>query len=152
MRRRLILIVLCLCWSSAASAVPQKALELFQRALVQEQAAGNLKEAIALYQQAAKEAGGDRELAARSLMRAAACYEKLASTQAPQLYQEVIRNYPDQREHVATAQSRLQELRRTSSTRTAAAPRLNAASAGMASIVSPMINSYCLGCHNQQRK
>src|SRR5262245_9671427 len=118
MRKTLIAIVLCFCCCSLASAVPQKALELFQKALVQEQAAGNLKEAIALYQQAAKEAGGDRELAARSLVRAAACYEKLASPQAAQLYQDVIRNYPEQREQVATAQAHLQELRRAHSTQT----------------------------------
>ena len=142
MRKQLTAIVLCLCCCSLASAVPQKALELFQKALVQEQAAGNLKEAIALYQQAAKEAGGDRELAARALMRAAACYEKLVSPQAAQLYQEVIRNYPEQREQVASAQARLQELRRTQP------PRANA----MSSMVAPMINSYCIDCHNQRKR
>jgi len=145
MRKNLIAIVLCFCCCSLASAVPQKALELFQKALVQEQAAGDLKEAIALYQQAAKEAGGDRELAARALVRAAACYEKLASPQAAQLYQEVIRNYPEQREQVATAQAHLQELRRVQSARTNAALR-------MSSVVAPMINSYCIVCHNQQSK
>ena len=66
MRKHLIAIVLCVCCYSLASAVPQNALELFQKGLVQEQAVGNLTEAIQLFERAATEAGGDRELAAKA--------------------------------------------------------------------------------------
>src|SRR5207302_8824907 len=57
-------------------------LEIYQRALVQEQAAGDLPEAMELYEQAAKEAGTDRGLAARALIRAAGCAEKLGQPAA----------------------------------------------------------------------
>src|SRR6516165_1747945 len=92
---------------TALGAGPQAALELYQRALVQEQAAGNLPQAIELYRQAAKESGSDRSLAARALIRAAESYEKLGQPDALELYTEVLRTYPEQREQVALAQSRL---------------------------------------------
>ncbi len=83
--------------------------ELFQKALVKERAAGNLEEAIELYQRAAKESAGDRALAAKSLLAAARCYEKLGKDGATKLYQEVARNYSDLRE-AATARQRLAAL------------------------------------------
>ena len=49
----------------------QSAQELYQRGLVQEHANGDLKQAIALYVQAAKMAGTDRALAAKALVRMA---------------------------------------------------------------------------------
>src|SRR5215472_2662681 len=95
-------------------AFSESALELYQRALVQEQAAGNLPQAIELYRQAAKEAGGDRGLAARALIRAAGSYEKLGQPAASELYTEIMRTYPEQQEEVALAQSRLAALKRSS--------------------------------------
>jgi Tol biopolymer transport system component len=83
--------------------------ELYQKALVKERAAGNLEEAIELYQRAAKESAGDRMLAAKSLLAAARCYEKLGKDGATKLYQEVARNYGDLRE-AATARQRLTAL------------------------------------------
>ncbi len=83
--------------------------ELFQKALVKERAAGNLEEAIELYQRAAKESAGDRTLAAKSLLAAARCFEKLGKDGATKLYQEVARHYSDLRE-AATARQRLAAL------------------------------------------
>ena len=142
MRKILITIVLCLCCCSLASAVPQNALELFQKALVQEQAVGNLTEAIQLFERAATEAGGDRELAARAWIHAAACYEKLGSLKAGQIYQDVVRSFPEQREQVRTAQERLSALRR--------APQ-SAAVLDVSSAVGPMFQTYCLNCHTPNR-
>ena len=79
---------------AARAAGLETALELYQRALVQEQAAGNLPEAIQLYRQAAREAGSDRGLAARALIRAAGSYEKLGQPAASELYTEIMRTYP----------------------------------------------------------
>ena len=45
--------------------------ELFQRAVTQEQAAGNLPEAIKFYQQVAKHYASNRPLAAKALVQAA---------------------------------------------------------------------------------
>ena len=72
--------------------------ELFQKGITQERAAGNLEEAIKLYQRVAKEFASDRPLAAKALVQAARCYEKLGQDKAVQLYERVAREYGDQRE------------------------------------------------------
>ena len=87
------------------SLLSENAQEIYQRALVQEQAAGDLKQAIALYRQAAKEAGKDRALAAKALIRAAGSQEKLGQPEAAESYAEVIRVYPEQRDQAQTAQA-----------------------------------------------
>src|SRR2546422_877867 len=99
-------------WSLAL--LGQNAQEIYQRGLVQEQAAGNLKQAIELYLRAAKEAGKDRTLAAKALIRAAGSEEKLGQPGASEVYAEVMRLYPEQREQASVAQVRLAALRRTS--------------------------------------
>ncbi len=93
--------------------VAQSAQEVYQRGLVEEQATGNLKQAIALYAQAAQIAGKDRALAAKALMRMAGAHEKLgAEADAEKSYSELLRAYPEQRTEVAVAQQRLAVLRR----------------------------------------
>src|SRR5437870_2098129 len=92
----------------------QNAQEIYQRGLVQEQAAGNLKQAIELYLLAAKEAGKDRTLAAKALIRAAGSEEKLGQPEAAEVYAEVIRTYPEQREQARVAQAKIALLRRAS--------------------------------------
>jgi len=64
------------------SILSQNAQEIYQQALVQEQAAGKLPQAIELYLQAAKGAGKDRTLAAKALIRAAGSREKLGQPEA----------------------------------------------------------------------
>jgi len=81
--------------------------ELYQKAVVQERAAGNLEEAIKLYQHVAKEFASDRALAAKALVQAARCYEKLGQDKAVKLYEQVARDFGDQRESAATARERL---------------------------------------------
>jgi Tol biopolymer transport system component len=85
--------------------------ELFQKAVTQERAAGNLEEAIKLYQRVATEYASDRALAAKALVQEARCYEKLGKDKAVKLYEQVARDYRDQREPVATANARLVVLR-----------------------------------------
>src|SRR5215471_10293020 len=85
--------------------------ELFQKALITERAAGNLEEAIKLYHRVAKEFASDRALAAKALVQEARCYEKLGKDNAVGIYQQVARDYKDQREPAATANSRLAALR-----------------------------------------
>jgi WD40 repeat protein len=85
--------------------------ELFQKAVTQEQAAGNLPEAIKLYQQVAKDYASNRPLAAKALVQAARCYEKLGEGQAQKLYEQVTRDFSDQVELANTARSRLAALR-----------------------------------------
>ena len=93
--------------------VAQSAQELYQRGLVQEQATGNLQQAVALYAQAAQSAGRDRALAAKALTRMAGAQEKLGfEAEAEKSYDELLRAYPEQREEVTSARQRLTALRR----------------------------------------
>jgi Tol biopolymer transport system component len=85
--------------------------ELFQKAVTQERAAGNLEEAIKLYQRVAKEFASDRPLAAKALVQEARCYEKLGQDKAVKLYEQVARDFGDQREPAATASARLAVLK-----------------------------------------
>jgi hypothetical protein len=91
----------------AATVYAQSAGEFYQRALVQENGVGNLQNAIELYQRAAKEAKDDRAMAARALMGAARCYERLGQNEAKKLYEQVSQAYPDQRAAAEDARTRL---------------------------------------------
>jgi hypothetical protein len=138
-------IVLLLALSFALLA--QNAQELYQRGLVQENANGNLSEAIKLYSQAAKSAGKDRALAAKALIRVAGCEEKLGhQAEATNAYAEVVRVYPEQRTEAATAQDRLNQLRKTSSASSPAAP--TSGQTDVFFLTGPLFESYCVSCHN----
>ncbi len=91
----------------------QSAQELYQRALVQEHANGDLSQAIALYADVVQTAGKDRSLAAKALVRMGGSQEKLgAEPDAEKTYDGLLRAYPEQRAEVAVAQERLKALRR----------------------------------------
>jgi len=114
----------------------QSGQELYQRGLVQEHATGDLKQAIALYTQAAQTAGRDRALAAKALIRKAGAQEKLgANADAARAYAEVAGAYPEQRAEVAVAQGRLTALRRA--TRAGATPDAIAAAHAANTALSP---------------
>lgn len=107
---KLRILVAGLMFGSAAMAADSGA-ELFQKAVTQERAAGNLEEAIKLYQRVAKEFASDRALAAKALVQEARCYEKLGQDKAVKVYEQVARDFGDQREPAATASARLSALR-----------------------------------------
>src|SRR2546425_1913205 len=135
-------------WSLAL--LGQNAQETYQRGLVQEQAAGNLKQAIELYLQAAKEAGKDRSLAAKALIRAAGSQEKLGQPEAADLYAQVMRTYPEQREQASVAQARLAALRLVSPARSQGAG--SSARTDVSAVAAPVFEEYCITCHNQTRR
>lgn len=95
----------------AAPALAQTGHDLFQQALVKEQADGDLRAAIALYERIAQEFSVDRPLAANALVQMGQCYERLGSQEAEQAYQRVVREYADQTEIVTRARARLAALR-----------------------------------------
>jgi Tetratricopeptide repeat len=99
-------IIFALAMSAAESGA-----ELFQKAVTAERAAGNLEEAIKLYQRVATEFASDRALAAKALVAEARCYEKLGKDNAVKIYEQVARDYKDQREPSTTANARLAALR-----------------------------------------
>ena len=92
----------------AAITVQQDGRDLFQQALLRERADGKLEEAIEIYRRVLDVAADDRGLAAQALVRIGACYEKLGRPEASDTYKRVLREYPDQAEAVAAAQTRLE--------------------------------------------
>jgi Tol biopolymer transport system component len=74
---------------------------------------GDLKAAIEAYKKVAATYGNDRAVAAKALVRAGQCYEKLGEAQAKEArvtYGRVVREYADQPEIVAQARARLAAL------------------------------------------
>ncbi len=141
-----ILVVLAL--SAATSA--QQASELYEQGLVQEHATGHLEDAIRLYTQAARAAADDRELAAKALVHAAECHEKLGHrADASNLYAEVMRAYPEQRAQVSVAQERLKVLRRQPP---AGGSKKSDADASVAASTAEVLERYCNRCHNASVK
>jgi tetratricopeptide (TPR) repeat protein len=150
MRGRSIAIVLSFVLTLSRIAAAQEASELYQRALVQEHAEGNLAEAIALFKQAAQVAGRDRALAARALVHVGGSYEKLGrQPDAALAYAEVIRVYPDQRAEAAQAQQRLSALRRQARTTSEGAAT---GDAGELTSLMPLFERYCTRCHGGDSK
>jgi hypothetical protein len=143
-------LLMAICLTAGAASAPT-ALELYQRALVQEQAAGNLPQAIELYRQAARQAGSDRGLAARALIRAAGSYEKLGQPAAGEVYSEIMRTYPEQREQVGMAQSRLAALKRSSFQGTPSTS-VRPGRTDISAVFDPLFESSCVACHNQNRR
>ena len=138
-------IVLLLAMTLALAA--QNAQELYQSALVQEHANGNLSEAIKLYSQTVKAAGKDRALAAKALLRIAACEEKLGNqSQAVNAYAEVVRAYPEQRTEASSAQDRLSQLQRASSASSQRSPVTRVTD--VSALTGPLFENYCRSCHN----
>lgn len=121
--------------------------ETYQRALVQEQAVGNLQEAIALYQRVVTEAGPDRNLAAKALIRAAGAEEKLRESHAVDSYMQVLHVYSEQKEQVAVAQTRLAALRLATPVVQASGPTKTT---DIPVVVERTLTTYCTTCHNQK--
>jgi tetratricopeptide (TPR) repeat protein len=95
---------------------------VFEQALAKERVEGNLTEAIRLYQRVVSEFASDRALAARALMQAGLCYEKLGRDEAVPAYERLLRDFADQREPAVQASARLEVLKRTAAERAAAGP------------------------------
>jgi len=94
-----------------APALAQSGHDLLQQAFVMEQAEGNLRAAIQLYERIVEEFAADRPLAARALVQMGQCYEKLGSQEAERAYQTVVRDFADQADQVALARQKLALLR-----------------------------------------
>lgn len=99
------IVMVALVWSVGASA--QSGYQLFQQALSKEQAEGKLNDAIVIYQRIAKEFAADRALAAKALLRLGECYQKLGDAQARKVFEQVVRDYADQKDAVNVARARL---------------------------------------------
>jgi Tol biopolymer transport system component len=105
-------LVLTILTVAPTPALAQTGSDLFQQALVKEQAEGDLQGAIALYERIVRDFSGDRTLSANALVQIGQCYERLGSQEAERAYQRVVQDYPEQTEIVTRARARLAELRR----------------------------------------
>src|SRR5262245_32232603 len=81
------------CASFAAFAEDKKANELLEAGLTKETIEGDLKGAIALYEQAVKEAGANRALSARAQLRLAGAYQKQGAEEARVIYERLARDF-----------------------------------------------------------
>ena len=86
---------------------------LFGAAVHQEEAEGNLTEAIRLYQTVLQKSGADRKLAADALFRIGQCYERLGQAEARKAYERLVREFSDQKERARDAQARLAAMGQT---------------------------------------
>jgi len=92
---------------TSTGALQQNAEQLYQSGLYQEEVAGDLPKAIAIYQDILKRFPGNREVAAKALLHLGFCYEKSGLKQAQEAFQKVVENYPEQSEAVKAARTRL---------------------------------------------
>lgn len=80
---------------------------LFQKGLAKERAESDPRAAIKIYAQVVHHHATDRKLAAQALIRLAECYEKLGDAEARKAYEQIVRDYADQKDAVALANVRL---------------------------------------------
>ena len=88
----------------------QRAHDLYQSALVHERAVGDLDAAIDTYRYIVRMRVDDRELGARALLGLGRCLQKQGSAEARSVYEQMIRDYPDQENAVAVARQNLSEV------------------------------------------
>jgi Tol biopolymer transport system component len=81
-----------------------------QGALKKETVDGDLKGAIEAYRKVALSYRGNRAVVAKALVRVGQCYEKLGDAESRKAYEQVVREFGDQAEAVATARTRLAAL------------------------------------------
>lgn len=95
-------------WINAAAQTADKAEVAYKAALEKEVADGDLKSAIAQYEQLAR--GSNRAVAAKALVRMGQCYEKLGSAEARKAYERAIREFAEQKDAASQARARLAAL------------------------------------------
>jgi Tol biopolymer transport system component len=89
----------------------QTAEELFEKAMVMEEAQGDLQKAIDLYEQILRQFPENSEVAGKAQLHIGLCYEKLGRSEAIKAYELVLEKYAGQKELVAVARARLAELK-----------------------------------------
>ena len=104
---------------AAVSAAEQNdaARTLLEAARKAEVVDGDLNAAIQQYKNIADRFKTDHAIAATALLRMAQCYEKLGDAQARAIYEQVVREYPDQSDALMLARVRLGRGERTDAPR-----------------------------------
>lgn len=113
MKRTIIVVAVIAVAAFSITALAQRAKEaetLFHRGVHFEEVRGELKEAIAIYEQIVKNYPENRPIAAKAYYHLGLCYQKLGQTQAADAFQKVVEKYPDQTETVLLAKEKLSLL------------------------------------------
>jgi len=96
-----------------AAGQEQQAQKLLSEAIYQEEVNGDLDGAIKTYQLILSKYLDYRKVSAEAYFHLGMCYEKLGKQDAMKAYQEIIRNYGEQKDIVAKARERLSRLEQT---------------------------------------
>jgi Tol biopolymer transport system component len=112
MKQKLFFLIVCLIISVISSGQQKQPDKLLREAIYQEEANGNLEEAIREYQAIVKNFPGEREIAAKALLRIGLCYERLGSQKATEAYKQIIDKYSDQVTLATQAKERLADLQK----------------------------------------
>ena len=99
------MVVSAILWAPARPAAQGGAAVALRAAMETETVKGDLKAAIEQYRALAK--NPDRAVAAQALVRMAGCHQKLGDAQAKVIYEQVVRDYADQKDAVAVARASL---------------------------------------------
>ena len=110
MRIRIVAIGFVLMLCAATLMTAQSGYELFQQGLSKERGEGDVAGAIKIYEHIIHDFKSNRPLVAKTLVHLGACYEKLMGSQAQSYYDQVIRDYPDQKDMLAEARRRRASL------------------------------------------
>jgi Tol biopolymer transport system component len=84
--------------------------QLLQAARTKATVEGKLDEAIKLYADVAAKFKADRPTVVRALIEMADCYEKLGQSKSRELYEQIVRDYGDQKDVAEQARARLARL------------------------------------------
>jgi hypothetical protein len=107
-----LIVILLLLTAAAHSQQPIAALDkLFASAQHKATVEGNLRGAVEDYKRIVAGAGKDRSVAARALLLMAEAYQKLGDAEAQKTYQQIVRDFPEQKDAVDLARARLQPTR-----------------------------------------
>lgn len=104
------MLLTALFFSSISPLFSQNYQTLYQEALIKEEGEGSLLEAIEIYNQIVEDKNAEPLLQAKALLHVGYCYEKLGMTEATKAYQDLVNNYPSQKNEVALARERLSRL------------------------------------------
>jgi Tol biopolymer transport system component len=95
-------------WISGADRKESSAEVELQAAIHTEMVDGNFKAAIEKYRKVAQTT--NRAVAAQALVRMAECYQKMGDVEGRRIYEQVLREYGDQKEAATLARTRLAKL------------------------------------------
>lgn len=109
-----LLIFVCM-FSFQTQITAQNSQQLFQQGMIQEEAEGDLKAAITIYNKIVNNVSVDRNLRAKALLQVGICYEKLGDNKDRKTYQKLITEYSDQEAIVALGREKLKGLKHTNS-------------------------------------